>query len=208
MSVSLQAYAPLIGYAAAALFTPGPNNAMLAASGAQFGFWRTRAHILGVGLGFALMLFPVALGLGAAVERIPALNLAMTLIGAALLLWMSWRIAFAPVGDPPAADAEETTARQPLTFLQAAGFQWINPKGWTIALGVAASHMSGASPLREALICVAIFAAMGLISAGAWASFGAAIGAWLTNPLRRRIFNLSMGGILAGFVLMGLVKLF
>ena len=199
--MNLDLYAPLVGYAVATSFTPGPNNTMLAASGAQFGFARTRPHLFGVGLGFGFMIFLVALGLGGSVARLPWLNLGMTLAGAALLLWMSWRIASAPVDDE-----EEARVRAPLTFLQAAGFQWINPKAWTMALAVAGGYVTGAAPLREASICAAIFALVGILSAGSWAAFGVSLRRWLTNPLRRRIFNVAMGALLAGFVIHGTIR--
>lgn len=197
--MALEIYAPLVGYAVATSFTPGPNNTMLAASGAQFGFARTRPHLFGVALGFGLMIFLVALGLGGSVSRLPGLNLALTLIGGALLLWMSWRIASAPVGE----EDEERARARPLTFLQGAGFQWINPKGWTMALAVAGSYITGAAPLREAAICGVIFALVGIASAATWAGFGVSLRRWLTSPLRRRIFNVSMGALLAGFVIYG-----
>ena len=114
--------------------TPGPNNLMLMASGTNFGFARTGPHMLGVALGFVLMVLLVALGVGAVFSAIPGAMTALKITSTVYLLYLAWRIAVSP---PPRLDRDESEGR-PLTFLQAVAFQWVNTKGWTMALTVAA----------------------------------------------------------------------
>ncbi|HEU0220874.1 MAG TPA: LysE family translocator, partial [Paracoccaceae bacterium] len=128
--MTADSFLALLGLAAAASWTLGPNNAMLAASGVNFGLRRTVPHIAGVVLGFALMLFVVALGLGEVFERLPELKIALRWLGAAALLWFAWRIANASNPGGSAGGA------RPIGFLEAAGFQWLNPKGWAMCLAV------------------------------------------------------------------------
>lgn len=181
----------LAGTAIAGSWTPGPNTVMLASSGATFGWRRTMPHVLGITFGFPLMLFAVVLGLGEVFERSPELRLALSWIGMAVMLWFAWRIARAS-----AAKAGTRRAR-PLSFLEAAGFQWINPKAWTLCIGVAATYARGENPVGEALTAALVFGAAGIVGATGWAVFGAAIGTLLGSGRRLRVFNLVMALLLA-----------
>ncbi len=181
----------LAGILAAACWSPGPNNAMLAASGATFGFRRSLPHVQGVAWGFPLMLFAVALGLGETFQRWPVLHEVLRYAGAALLLWVAWRIATAAGPEGEAAGA------RPFTFWQAAGFQWINPKAWVMCVSVAAQFVSGADVVAEALICAVVAGLVGLTSAAGWAAFGAMIARWLATPARVRVFNGAMAALIA-----------
>ena len=181
----------LTGILFAASWTPGPNNAMLAASGATFGFRRTLPHVQGVAWGFPLMLFAIALGLGETFRTWPVLQEVLRWGGAAVLLWMAWRIATA--AGPGGASARA----RPFTFWQAAGFQWINPKAWVMCTGLVAQFVTGADPLREALICAGLAVLVGLTSSTGWAAFGALIARWLATATRLRAFNGLMGAIIA-----------
>ncbi len=105
-------------------FTPGPNNVMLTASGANFGMARTTPHMVGVVIGYAVLLRAAGGGLGALIVAFPAIQMALKIVGAAYMLWLAWKVANAGK-----ADDESGSDAQPLTFLQAAAFQWINPKG-------------------------------------------------------------------------------
>ncbi|MEO0620771.1 MAG: LysE family translocator [Pseudomonadota bacterium] len=182
---------PLIGFAIAGSWTPGPNTVMLAASGATFGWRATMRHVMGITVGFPVMLFAVALGLGETFERLPGLRLAMAWVGAAVMLWFAWRIASA------APVSAGTNRSRPLGFFEAAGFQWINPKAWTLAIGVSATYASGANPVPEALTATFVFAAAGIVGATGWAVFGSAIGRLLGTGPRLRTFNVVMGVLLA-----------
>lgn len=186
--------AALTGFAFAGVWTPGPNNVMLAASGATFGLRATVPHALGVALGFPIMLFLVALGLGEVFRTVPAFRTGLSVAGCAVMLWLAWRIGTA---GPPGSSGRT----RPLSFLQATGFQWINPKAWVMAIGVAATYASGAAPLREAIVAATVFAVAGLTSAHGWALFGAGIGRALGIGWRLRAFNAAMGLLLAGSAL-------
>lgn len=183
-------------FALATLYTPGPNNIMLANSGARFGFRRTLPHLFGVALGFAFMLFLMALGLGALFEQSPLFREVLRWVGAAVMLWIAWKIATAKRA--VTGDSEG----RPFTFLQAAGFQWINPKAWSMAIGVAGAYIIGSTPVLEAMICMAVFAALGIGSGTVWAAFGTGIRRFLSTDARFRAFNIVMGLLVAGCVAM------
>lgn len=180
----------LTGFAFATTWTPGPNNMMLAASGATFGWRATLPHALGVALGFPLMVFLIALGLGEVFQRSPAFRSGLTWLGLAAMLWLAWRVATADA-------ARSGTRARPLRFHEAAAFQWINPKGWAMAIGVAATYVRGAEPVLEAAIAAGIFMLVGITSSQGWAVFGAGIGRLLGTGLRLRAFNVTMGLLLA-----------
>jgi threonine/homoserine/homoserine lactone efflux protein len=177
-------------FALASLYTPGPNNIMLASSGARFGIRRTLPHALGVAFGFPLMLFPMALGLGAVFEQSPAFRDILRIVGAVVMLWIGWKVATAG-----RAQADETA--RPFTFLMAAGFQWINPKAWAMAIAVVGGYMLGRAPLLEALVCAGMFTALGLGSAFMWTGAGATIRRFLSSDVRIRLFNGMMGLLIA-----------
>ena len=173
----------------ASTWTPGPNNAMLASSGATFGFRRTAPHAMGVALGFPAMLFVVALGLGEVFKHSILLQEIMRYGGAALLLWVAWRIANAKAPGSPGARSK------PFTFLQACAFQWVNPKAWAMCVGVVGQFITGDNVVLEAAIATGVATASGLTSATGWAFFGSALQRWLNTPGRLKVFNLSMAAL-------------
>lgn len=188
---TFETFAALAALAVASTWTPGPNNAMLAASGATFGFRRTLPHAMGVALGFSLMMFLTALGLAGLFKQSALLREGLRWAGTALLLWIAWRIATARA--PGAAGGPS----RPFTFLQAAAFQWVNPKAWAMCVAVVSQFVTGAAPLREAASCALVFVASGLTSAHGWAAFGAGMGRVLGGGARLRAFNLCMGAMVA-----------
>ncbi len=181
----------LAGFAFAGTWTPGPNNMMLAASGATFGWRRTLPHAMGVALGFPAMLFLIALGLGEVFQSSPAFRAALTWAGCAVMLWLAWRIATA------SAAGRGARRSRPLSFLEAAAFQWVNPKAWLLAIGVAATYASGAAPVLEAAAAAGVFVLAGVTSSQGWSGFGAALSRLLGTGRRLRLFNAAMGGLLA-----------
>ncbi|KIT14266.1 LysE family translocator [Jannaschia aquimarina] len=178
----------LVGFAFVTSITPGPNNLMLMASGANFGLRRTVPHMLGVGLGFGFMIVCVGLGLAGLFEIFPAAKLILAALSVLYLLWLAWRIANAA---PPEPGAE---AGRPLTFLQAAAFQWVNPKAWTMALTALSLYSTGA--LWSVAAVAVIFTAVNLPSVGSWTLLGQGMARWLTSPARLRAFNWTMAGLL------------
>ena len=163
-------------------FTPGPNNVMLASSGATYGVKRTWPHLMGVAIGFPVMILLIGLGLATILLASGALQLGMKIVSCLYLLWLAIQIgrSSSVAGKPAKA--------KPLTFLQAAAFQWVNPKAWLIAVGAISAYTAGVG--AHLYLQVAIIAAMSIAvafsSSLTWAAFGAAIGRWLRAPLALR----------------------
>ena len=168
-------------------FTPGPNNAMLASSGSRFGLARTLPHAAGVTLGFPVMIFVVGLGLASILLASPLLQLAMKSVSCAYLLWMAFQIA-------RSTSAKENGGRdKPLTFVQAAAFQWINPKAWMMAVGAISAYTTGSDRLYlEVAIIAAVSLVVSIFSTLTWAAFGAGIRRWLRSATALRCFNIAM----------------
>lgn len=169
--------------------TPGPNNLMLMASGANFGFARTIPHMLGIAIGFTLMVALVGAGLVQVFDAFPATYTVLKTASVAYLLYLAWKIANA--GAPKAAHADA----RPMTFLQAAAFQWVNPKAWTMALTaitVYAPDRSMAAILGVALI----FGIVNLPTVSTWALAGREMRRFLTSQRRLTLFNVTMAVLL------------
>lgn len=170
--------------------TPGPNNLLLLSSGATFGVRRTVPHAMGVGVGFALMIFLVGVGLAGLFEAWPPLHLILKAASVVYLLWLAWKIATSPA---PVADAE--TRRRPMTFLQGVLFQWVNPKGLSMALGAVALY-APAGDVRSLLLVSAVFSIINVNSMAVWVLAGQAARVWLSSATRLRLFNLAMAALL------------
>lgn len=184
--------------------TPGPNNVMLLASGAQFGFFRTMPHILGILLGVAMLLISVLTGLGVIFNTFPILYDALKWLGAGYLLWLSYKITFAPVKE--VIEKGRAIKSGPFTWWQAALFQFVNPKAWMMAIGcVSTFSMEGDAYVASAVWIVILFASFGLPAICIWASLGVSIGSLLTNEKRKRMFNYLMGAATASTLLMVVV---
>jgi threonine/homoserine/homoserine lactone efflux protein len=178
-------------------FTPGPNNVMLAASGARFGIGRTLPHLAGVMIGFPVMLLLAGLGLASILLASPRLQLVMKIVSCAYLLWLAFQIARS------ASVKGGSGGGKPLTFLQAAAFQWINPKAWLMVVSAISAYTAGRGLqlyLQVAILAV-ICVVVTFLSTLTWAAFGVAIGRWLRAPLALRLFNLSMALLLVGSTL-------
>ena len=186
--MSFQTILAVLLFAAVMGFTPGPNNAMLASSGARFGLARTLPHAAGVTIGFPVMLFLVGLGLASILLASPMLQLAMKSVSCAYLLWLAAKIALST------AAMESSGKDKPMSFLQAAAFQWINPKAWLMAVGAISAYTAG--PGGQLYLQVAIIALITLVvsigSTLTWAAFGAGIRRWLRSPAALRCFNIAM----------------
>ncbi|MDP3384853.1 MAG: LysE family translocator [Phenylobacterium sp.] len=177
-------------FAFASSITPGPNNAMLMTSGANYGFARTLPHLAGVVLGFTILLLAVGFGLGGLFSAHPAAHMALKALGAAYLLWLAWKIAGAE------GMGERAASARPFTFLQAAGFQWVNPKAWTMAVGVAAAYVPQQGGVLDMLIAGLVVFAISIPCAAAWAGSGVALRRLLEEPSALRLFNWTMAALL------------
>ncbi|MGI9394943.1 MAG: LysE family translocator [Boseongicola sp.] len=180
---------PLATFAFVTSITPGPNNLMLMASGANFGFRRTIPHMLGVALGFVFMAFLMGIGLAELFTEFPWLHTVLTVVSIVYLLWLAWKIAHAAPPEPGAAKGT------PLTFLQAAAFQWVNPKAWAMALTAVTIYAPGDTAL--AILAVAgIFGAINLPSVSTWCLLGQGMQRILTDGRRLSLFNWTMASLL------------
>ncbi len=172
--------------------TPGPNNFMLLASGVNFGFQRTIPHMLGIGAGFCSLLLAVGFGLGSLLAAFPALEVALKIAGGGYLLYLAWKIAVSrSLAKPGATDA------RPITFLQAAAFQWVNPKAWVMAVTAMALYTSAENRVLTVLLVAGIFTITNVPSVSVWAGFGQAMRGFLADPVRLKWFNIAMGVALA-----------
>ncbi len=191
--MSVEAFTALLVYAFVTSITPGPNNLMLLASGVNFGFVRTVPHMLGIGGGFLSLLLGVGFGLGAVLTAFPSLHLALKVAGGAYLLFLAWRIATSR----SMGKAGEGAGTRPMSFLEAAAFQWVNPKAWVMAVTAMAVYTNPQAPFLSVILVGLAFAAVNLPSVSTWAGFGTALRGFLADPQRLKWFNIGMGVLLA-----------
>lgn len=177
----------LLAFALTATITPGPNNIMIMASGANFGIRRSVPHAAGITVGFWVMIVLVGLGLGRAFEAWPALRTVLAVCAALYLGRLAWKVARAAA---PGSGAE---AGRPLTFLQAAGFQWVNPKGWAMSVTAITLYAHGAA---GAVVVASAFGVLTVVSVGTWLVAGTQVRRLLTSPGRLRVFNWTMAALL------------
>jgi threonine/homoserine/homoserine lactone efflux protein len=179
----------LLGFAFVTSVTPGPNNMMLLASGVNFGLRRTVPHMLGISVGHSVMVFLLGLGVAGVITALPWAGLALKVLSVGYMLWLAWKIAHA------AAPGDGRSGGKPFGFLQAAAFQWVNPKAWAMALGAVTAYAPSGSVGAVALVAV-VFACVNLPSVTLWVAAGQAVRRWLDGPGRLRAFNWGMAGLL------------
>ncbi|BBK35661.1 protein AmbA [Allostella sp. ATCC 35155] len=178
------------GFAFVASITPGPNNAMLLASGVHFGFRRTVPHMIGISFGCVVMLVLVGFGLGQVFTAVPALYTALRWAGAAYLLWLAWAIARSGPAD------ERPAGPRPFGFWPAAFFQWVNPKAWIMVVGAVSTYAPPDGFAGSVAVLAALMTLACLPSTAVWAAFGAALRPFLADPRRMRVFNIAMAVLL------------
>lgn len=188
-------FAGLVLFSLVAAVTPGPNNVMLLASGANFGFSRTLPHMAGVTIGFSVIVILAGFGIGQALQAHDSVYLALKWGGIGYMLWLAWKIASAPTGDI-GADADPGTARKPFTFMQAALFQWVNVKAWAAIVTATAAYSVPDSYMTSLVIIVVVFAVVTFPSVAMWTAFGVALRRFLADPVRQRAFNIAMAVLL------------
>lgn len=197
--------AAFLPFAVSTSMSPGPNNLMLASSGATFGFRRTGPHMLGITAGFPAMVVAVGLGLGGVFTAFPQLHTAVKYLGAAYLLVLAWRIgtARAPTGGDADPAGGARSGGRPLTFMQAALFQWVNPKAWIMAVGSIATYTTvGGQVTAEVLVIAGVFGLVSLASTATWTVLGVGIARLLRGSERGlRAFNVAMALLLAASVI-------
>lgn len=181
----------LLVFVVVTTFTPGPNNAMLMTTGLNFGFRRGQPHLWGVALGFTVMVLAVGVGLGAVFQAYPVVYTVLKYVGAAYLLYLAWQIATAgPVQE------QDIAGGRPMTFLEAAAFQWFNPKGWVMAVGAISTYAAVAAFPFNVLLIASLCGSLGILSSATWLGFGAGLKRLLTSPRAVRTVNIAMALLL------------
>ena len=189
-SLTPELLAALALFAFVSSITPGPNNTMLMASGANFGFRASIPHMMGVSGGFLLLVVAVGLGLGGLFAAYPELHDVLAVAGGLYLLWLAWKIATSS-----GIGMGEAGAR-PQTFLQAAAFQWVNPKAWAMALGAVTAYAPRDGYVANILLVSVIFTAINLPCVASWTGFGVGLRRFLDRPAVLRAFNVGMALLL------------
>ncbi|WP_147110323.1 LysE family translocator [Tateyamaria sp. syn59] len=187
--MTLDLITALAAFAFVSSITPGPNNLMLMASGANFGFRRTIPHMLGVGLGFVFMVLLVGAGLVQVFDAYPISHTILKVASVAYLLYLAYKMATAA----PIRDGAGTGT--PMTFLQAAAFQWVNPKAWTMALTAVTVYTPDTTLWAIAVVAI-VFGAINLPSVSSWTLLGQQMARILTNRARLTAFNWTMASLL------------
>ncbi len=187
--MTLDLFTALVAFAFVTVITPGPNNLMLMASGANFGFRRTVPHMMGIGIGFPSMCFLVGIGVMQVFDLWPVSYVILKVLSVAYLLYLAWKIANA--APPKEAKAEG----RPLTFLQSAAFQWVNPKAWSMALS-AITLYAASRDLPAVLWVAGVYVGVSVVSTTSWTVLGQQMRRLLKNPARLRTFNWAMAVLL------------
>jgi threonine/homoserine/homoserine lactone efflux protein len=184
-------------FAVVAAITPGPSNLILTSTGATVGVLRGLPSLCGVAIGMGLMMFLVAFGLGSLVLASPVMLQGLKWCGIGFLLWLSWKIA-------TAGRSEATADKDQVGFLRAAAFQWVNPKSWLVSASAVGTYLQAAagSAFAQALSFGALFVLAALPSCFVWLAFGAAAQRLLRTERAVRRFNVAMGALLAGSILL------
>lgn len=190
--MTIEWYATLFGFAVLTCGTPGPNNLMLTASGANFGVRRTLPHLFGVAFGQPVLQIVLALGLHPLFERWPLLRLGLQIFGSLYLLWLAWRVAVAGAPGDPARRS------RPLTMLEGLGFQFLNPKAWMMGISaISLFGLEGVNYWPSQIAVMAMFVLVALPTCFVWVLFGNQLGNWISSERGWRRLNGSLGVLTA-----------
>ena len=184
--MTLATFSALLVFSFVSSITPGPNNIMLFSSGVNFGMRRTWPHALGIAFGFAVLLAAVGFGLGVVLTTYPALFLSIKIAGGLYMLYLAWRI----FNSGP-VEVTEGAAR-PMTFLEAALFQWVNPKAWVMAMVAMSAYTSEGDYATNVVIIVVAFCVVNFPSVSVWAGFGTFMRRFLQDSAKLKAFNTIM----------------
>jgi len=192
---------PLASFCLVSSITPGPNNMMLLSSGATFGLRRTTPHLIGISGGCAIMVLVLGWALAGMVGRVPGLFTALHIAATLYLLWLAWRIATS-TGPNGASKRGE-----PFSFLEAAAFQWVNPKAWAMVLGAVTSFARPNHLLADVSVIASVLVVVGMPCILLWAGAGQVLSRFLADPRALRGFNLGMAALLVASILPGIWEL-
>ena len=196
-AMTMEQTIPFLIFSLVAAITPGPSNVMITATGSAAGIARGLPCVLGAAVGMASLLFTAALGLCQLILGQPEILRAMNWCGAAFLLWLAWKIASAGREGKPAA-------AKPVGFVGAAFFQWVNPKGWLVAVGAASTYLQPETggQLLQVIVFASLFFVVAVPSGLVWLVLGASMQGLLRDERYARMFNIAMAIALAASIVM------
>lgn len=199
----MELYLAIILFAASTTVTPGPNNIMIMTSGLNYGVKESIPHLLGICFGFPAMVIMVGLGFSVVFEMYPIFHEVIKILGVVYLLYLAWLIASS---SPTSLEVDNS---KPLSFTQAALFQWINPKAWVMATGAVSAYTSVSSEIFSQVIFIAFaFFIVAFPCVGIWLFFGVGLKKYLNSAKHQKIFNVSMALLLVGSVYPVIKELF
>lgn len=183
---------PLIGFAFVMSISPGPGNFLLLTSGANFGLVKTIPLVLGISFGFLTMVFLVGIGLGKVFELLPSLLIILKVLCLIYVVFLSYKIARSSVLE----NDDKDSLSKPISFIQAALLQWLNPKAWTVSLIVTLAYTAPDHYLASLIMTIAVFAVINIPSISLWAVSGSCLQRFLSLGNRMQYFNLTMAILL------------
>lgn len=197
----------LLLFVASMAVTPGPNNIMLMTSGLNYGVKRSIPHLLGICIGFPVMVLMVGLGMSTLFTAYPALHSIIKVLGVVYLLYLAWKIAASSPASLNTSSSKPSSS--PFTFIQAALFQWVNPKAWIMATGAIATYTTETGDLFwQVIIISSVFFMMAIPCVGIWLFFGVALKHYITSARHLKIFNVSMALLLVISIMPVLIEWF
>jgi threonine/homoserine/homoserine lactone efflux protein len=192
----MEFYLSILIFAVSSTVTPGPNNIMILTSGLNYGVKNSIPHLLGISFGFPVMVIVIGFGFSVIFERYPVFNEVIKVLGVVYLLYLAWLIASS---SPVSLEGKKS---KPLSFFQAALFQWVNPKAWVVATGAVSAYTSVSSDIFSQVIFIALaFLFVAIPSLSVWLIFGVGIKKYLKSSRHQKIFNLSMALLLIGSII-------
>lgn len=188
-------------FAFSSTITPGPNNLMMLSSGLNYGIRASLPHLCGICLGFPAMVLLVGLGFDVIFAQLPWLYTLVKMFGIGYLLYLAWAIATTPPRHLAGVE------RRPMTFLQAAAFQWVNGKAWIMASGAIATFSQQHAMVDSVLAVSAAFLLVAFPCVGLWLTGGVMLQQQLSSARAQTLFNRGMGALLALSVLPVIVEM-
>lgn len=190
----MEVFLSIVFFCLVTSITPGPNNIMLMSSGLNHGVRKSLPHLLGIITGFPIMVAAIGFGLGVIFLHYPYAHLVIKILGVTYLLYLSFKIANA--SNPKANDS----LREPFSFIQAAAFQWVNPKAWVIGVGAIATYTTQENIFTGVILILVGYLTVGTASMLMWLVLGVVLQRFLTNSNHLKCFNFVMAGLLAASV--------
>lgn len=187
----MDTFLAILLFAFSTTITPGPNNVMIMTSGVNFGVRASLPHLMGISMGFPLMVLFIGLGLGSIFQQLPMLHDVIQIAGIVYLLYLSWQIAYS------ASLSKGEQQAKPFSFFKAALFQWVNPKAWIMATGAVATYTTLDDQfIYDVLAIASAYLFMAIPCVGAWLLFGKHIKRFLQSQHHLIWFNRTMALLL------------